>query len=156
MIVASIAVGLSFASKTMILNISWNEKKNWRDFLIHNFVEIFQFSRSSHKRCSLKKAIPKNFSKFTGKHLCQGLFFNKVAGLRPATSLRKKLWHRCFPVNFTKLIGNFTENLRVTASSSNFFKQSYSFTVVLVQKMWFYFKDFFSKFNSLMTEAVII
>ena len=29
-----------------------------------------------------KKATLKNFAKFTGKHLCQSLFFNKVAGLR--------------------------------------------------------------------------
>ena len=28
-----------------------------------------------------KKDVLKNFAKFTGKHLCQGLFFNKVAGL---------------------------------------------------------------------------
>ena len=27
--------------------------------------------------------------------------FNKVAALRPATLLKKRLWHRCFPVNFT-------------------------------------------------------
>ena len=26
----------------------------------------------------------KNFAKFTGKHLCQSFFFNKVAGLRPS------------------------------------------------------------------------
>ena len=32
-----------------------------------------------------KKSVLKNFTKFTGKHLCQSLFFNKVAGLRPAT-----------------------------------------------------------------------
>ena len=35
--------------------------------------------RSSHCRCSVKKAILKNFAKFTEKHLRQGLFFNKVA-----------------------------------------------------------------------------
>ena len=40
--------------------------------------------------------------KFKGKHLCQSLFFNKVAGLRPANLLKKKLWHRCFRVNFEK------------------------------------------------------
>ena len=28
-----------------------------------------------------KKGVLKNFAKFTGKHLCQSLFFNKVAGL---------------------------------------------------------------------------
>ena len=29
----------------------------------------------------MKKGILKNVTKFTGKHLCQSLFFNKVAGL---------------------------------------------------------------------------
>ena len=41
-----------------------------------------------------------DFAKFTRKHLCQGLFFDKVAGLRSATLLKKRHWHRCFPVNF--------------------------------------------------------
>ena len=31
-----------------------------------------------------EKGVLKNFAKFTGKHLCQSLFFNKVEGLRPA------------------------------------------------------------------------
>ena len=44
----------------------------------------------------------KNFAKFTGKHLCQGLFFNKVAALRHETLLKKWLWHRYFPVTFAK------------------------------------------------------
>ena len=30
--------------------------------------------------------------------------FNKVAGLRPATLLKKRLRHKCFPVNFTKFL----------------------------------------------------
>ena len=42
--------------------------------------------------------------KFTGKHLCQSLFFNKVAGMRPATLLKKRLWHRCFPVKFAEFL----------------------------------------------------
>ena len=58
--------------------------------------------RSSHQKCSVRKGVLGNFTKFTGKHLCQSLFFNKVAGLRPATLLKKRLWHRCFPVNFVK------------------------------------------------------
>ena len=37
----------------------------------------------------MKKGVLKNFTKFTGKHLCQSLFFNKVAGLRPATLLKR-------------------------------------------------------------------
>ena len=39
----------------------------------------------------MKKGALKNFAKFTGKRLCWSLFFNKVAGLRPPTSLKKRL-----------------------------------------------------------------
>ena len=58
-----------------------------------------------------EKVVLRNFAKFTGKHLYQGLFFDKVAGLRPTTLSKKKLWHRCFPVNFAKfLIAPFLQN----------------------------------------------
>ena len=30
--------------------------------------------------------------------------FLKIEGHRPATLLKKRLWHRCFPVNFAKLL----------------------------------------------------
>ena len=45
-----------------------------------------------------KKGVLRNFAEFTGKHLCQRLFFNKVAGV----GLQLYFWHRCFPVNFAK------------------------------------------------------
>ena len=50
------------------------------------------------KRCSL------NFRRIQGNHLFQSLFFSKVAGLRSATLLKRRLWHRCFPVNFAKFL----------------------------------------------------
>ena len=56
------------------------------------------------RRCSIKKGVLINFPKFTGKHLCQSLIFNKVADMRPVTLLKKKLWHRRFPMNFAKFI----------------------------------------------------
>ena len=49
---------------------------NWD--IAHWFLLIV---KSSHRSCSMKKGVPKNFAKFTGKHLCQSLYFNKVAGL---------------------------------------------------------------------------
>ena len=75
--------------------------------------------RSSHHRCSVRKGVLRSFAKFTGKHLCQILFFNKVAGLTPATLLKKRLWHRCFLVNFCEISKNtfFTKHLRATASA---------------------------------------
>ena len=45
--------------------------------------------RSSHRGYSVRKGALRNFAKFTGKHLCQSLFFNKVAVLRPAALLKR-------------------------------------------------------------------
>ena len=61
-------------------------------------------TRSSHQKCSARKGILRNFVKFTGKHLSQSVFFNKVAGLMPASLLKKSLRHSCSPVNFAKFL----------------------------------------------------
>ena len=61
-------------------------------------------TRSSHQRCSVRKDVLRNFTKFTGIHLCYVLFYNKFAGPEPATSLKKRLWHRCFSMNFAKFL----------------------------------------------------
>ena len=44
------------------------------------FYFIFSTYRSSHRRCSVKK------------------------GVRPETLLEKRLWHRCFPLNFAEFL----------------------------------------------------
>ena len=64
------------------------------------------------------RGVLKKFVKFTGKLLCQNLFFNKVSDLRPATLLKKILWYRYFPVNFYEIFKNtfFTDQLWTTAS----------------------------------------
>ena len=59
-----------------IVHLDFPPKFYLRKHLIENI-------RSNHKRCSIRRGVLKNFAKFTGKHLCQSLFFNKVAGLRP-------------------------------------------------------------------------
>ena len=52
-----------------------------------------------------KKGAPKDFSKFTGKHLCRGLVFNNLADCRPTTLLKKRIRYSCFPVNFENFSG---------------------------------------------------
>ena len=68
--------------------------------------------RGSRPEVFCKKGVLGNFAKFTGKHLCQSPFFNKLAGLRAATLLKKRLWHRCFPVIFLEFLRTpfFTEH----------------------------------------------
>ena len=69
------------------------------------FQKVMEDIRSSRPEvlCYLKGVLW-NFSKLVGKHLCQSLFFSKVACLRPATLLKKRLRHSCFPVNFAKFL----------------------------------------------------
>ena len=48
----------------------------------------------------------KNSAKFTGKHLCRSLIFNRVADLRPGTLL-KETPKQLFPVNFAENLRTF-------------------------------------------------
>ena len=97
--------------------------KNYAEiFLIffRTFISLFSFVYFVIEAATI--GVLRNFTKFTGKHLRQRLFFNKVAGLRPATLLKKRFWHRCFPVNFVKFLRTpfFTEHLWATASVVRF------------------------------------
>ena len=67
---------------------------------------------SSHKKCSVKKGVLKNFAKFSGQHLCQSLFFHKVSG--PSTFLQKETLAKVFSCEFFEIFKNtfFTEHLR--------------------------------------------
>ena len=46
--------------------------------------------RSSHKGCYMEKGVLRNFTKFKGKQACD--------------FIKKRLWHRYFPVNFAKFL----------------------------------------------------
>ena len=63
--------------------------------------------RSSHRRCSLRKDVLRNFAKFTGKHLFQRLFF------------KKESLAQVFSCEFCEISKNtfFTEHLQATASN---------------------------------------
>ena len=54
-------------------------------------------SRGSRPQVVSEKSVLRNFEKFTGKYLCQSLYWH-------ATLLKKRLWYRCFPVNFVKFL----------------------------------------------------
>ena len=66
-------------------------------------LKVSQNYRSSHRMCSVGKGVLRNAAKFKGKHLCQKLFFNKVAGLKPATVLKESLT-QVFSCEFCELL----------------------------------------------------
>ena len=63
---------------------------------LNTTLKCCQHSEAVIQRCSQK------FHKICRKRQCQSLIFDKVAGIKPATLLKKRLWHRSFPVNFVK------------------------------------------------------
>ena len=52
----------------------------------------------------LKKDVLRNFAKCRERHLRWNFFLNKIESFRPATLFKKRLRHRCFPVNFMKFL----------------------------------------------------
>ena len=62
-----------------------------------------QIFRSSHLQMLFKIGALKSFPNFTGKHLCWSLFLKNLQaeGLQLC---KKRLQHRCFPVNFVKFL----------------------------------------------------
>ena len=72
-----------------------------------------------------KICVLKNFVKFTGKQLCQSLLFNKVAGLRLVTLLKKRLW-QMFSCEFREIFRNtfFIEHLRWLLLNKTYKKMS--------------------------------
>ena len=67
-----------------------------------------------------KKGVLRNLAKFTRKHLCQSLFFNKVAGLRhqACNFIKKESLAQVFSSEFCKISKNtfFYKTLPVAAS----------------------------------------
>ena len=92
--------------------------------VVHNTNHFYFLGRRNiHKRCSIRKAVLKNFVKFTGKHLCQSFFFNKVADLRPKACnfIKKETLAQMLSCEFCKIFKNtfFTEHLWMTASKNH-------------------------------------
>ena len=85
---------------------------SFRVCLLRLFLVISKSCRSSCPEVFCEKGVLRNFTKFTGKHLCQSLFFSKVAGLRPVTLLKKTL-AQLFSCEFCEIFKNafFIEHL---------------------------------------------
>ena len=83
----------------------------WRLYpKLENYIEVRCF-KSSHRRCSVKKDVLKNFAEFTEKHKCQSLFLSESLN-------KKETLAQVFPCEFCQIFKNpfFTGHFRATAS----------------------------------------
>ena len=123
-------------------SLTRKRKNSWSFTNIQNY-KVFAGSRGKYRsiqqRCSVEKCVPRNFTKFTRKHLCQSLFFNKVAGLKPATLLKKVLT-QVFSCEFCEISKNtfFTEHIWTTASEVG--------PWIRLDKHWLFIKLVISKY----------
>ena len=91
----------------------------------------------------MKKAVLRNLAKFIGKHLCQSLFFNKVAGAA-CNFIKKETLSQVLSCEFCAISKNtfFTEHVWATASDhrlllnytieeNNYSSQEYESTILV-------------------------
>ena len=90
-------------SPESIVANQWNSisKKVFNEFFSRFF--FWQSAEAATSRAPWKKV----FLKILRKTPVWSFFFNKVAGPRPATLFKKRLWYRCFPVSLSKFLRNF-------------------------------------------------
>ena len=89
-----------------------------RDMIIaySQFLLIFNILPSNRSSRSIKKVFLKILQNSQGNNCARVSFLTKLQAY--STLLKKRLWHRCFPVNFTKFSRTslFTEHPGTTAS----------------------------------------
>ena len=74
--------------------------ENFCEFLRENAMKLINFKKK--KMELLTKEQQESYENAKTCYICKEKFENK--GLSPATLLKKRLWHRCFPVNFEKFL----------------------------------------------------
>ena len=100
--------------------------------------------RSSSPTMFCKKEVLRNFTKFTGKYQCQGLFLNNVTGLRPEACnyIKKETRAKVFSCEFCKISMNtFLYRTPLVAASVNGYSKRYfiiycQWQLILVSGAW--------------------
>ena len=65
---------------------------------------VLKTSRISHRRCSLRKGVHRNFAKFTGKQLCQSLFSKKICRSESCNFIKKETLAQVFSCEFLRIL----------------------------------------------------
>ena len=126
-------------------------------FLIQGAISVFVFfivvdvsskllSRSSRPELFCKKRVLRNFVKFSGKHLWQSLFYNKVSGLKPVIFLKRETLAQAFSSKsffvehfwwLLLFIDNFLRMLLIRYC--NLIDLNHIFSAILLRTIFFFF-----------------
>ena len=83
-------------------------------FFFSSLIQFFKKAEAVVQMCTVRNVFLKISRKSHENNCARVSFLIKFAGLRPKTLLKKRPWHRCFPVSFAKFLRTpiFTEHLR--------------------------------------------
>ena len=118
---------------------------------ISNKFHWFRKSKSSHRRCSVRKGALRNFAKITGKHLYQSVFF-----------IKKKALAQVFSCGFCKISCNFIKKEALVFCcefckiSKNIFFTEYLWTTASDNLRIHATYDVLSKLTTNLSEILII
>ena len=81
-------------------------------------ITLSDFHQKQPQEVFCKKGILRNLATFTGKHLCQSLLLNKVAGFKACNFIKKETLAQVFSCKCCVISKDtfFTEHLRTTAT----------------------------------------
>ena len=88
-------------------------------------------NKTSHQRCSIGKAVLKNFATFTGRHLCRSPFLMKLQAWRPTILLRDSITGV-----FLWILWNFKEHYFWRTSTNGSYCRHFYYVSFIVS--WFY------------------
>ena len=75
----------------------------YKTFDLNTWRNELNLEKQTKIYTKFKKGVLRHFAQFTGKHLCQSFFFNKLAALGPATLLKKETLAQVFPCEFYEI-----------------------------------------------------
>ena len=75
----------------------------YKTFDLNTWRNELNLEKQTKIYTKFKKGVLRHFAQFTGKHLCQSFFFNKLAALGPATLLKKETVAQVFPCEFYEI-----------------------------------------------------
>ena len=87
------------------LIIKTKERRHWHIGVVLVSL-LLTLKRSSRQEVFYEKGVLRKFAKHRKTPVRVSFLIKlQASGLRPAALLKKRLWHRCFPVNFVKFLG---------------------------------------------------
>ena len=122
-------------------------------FLLVSLLFTWKTCRSSHRRCSVRKGVLRNFTKFTGKRLC---WFSFLIKLQALNFIKKENLTQVFSCEFCKISKNtfFKEYPRETASRHETYWSNSSIEHELLARLCT-IRDFFSLWSFLIESFAI-